>query len=265
VTRLQLAWPTAEPIAPLNPIPAVSLPAVGGLETTATSALAEALRTLAFQFGLQGGHYVHVGHAIMAVGNARAVTPVRFVATSVSDRRLYVEDGALAEDPPLRRLIDAHQPFVWSASAGERASAERHWLAGRLKGRGVHGGIAAPVQDYAAGPAYLSFYSAFSGEAEALIAERGPEIACAAAAFHEEAKAKLTTTVDSAGRNALTSREVECLRLAALGLTATESAETLDVSPRTVEFHLKNAIEKFGTTSKVRAVALAVSRGLVAP
>lgn len=233
---------------------------------TVADSLQETLRDLALRFGLKGGHYVHLGHAVRAIGAAAeaAVRPVRFLTTSVSDRRLYLEEGGLCWDPPMQQIAGAHRPFAWTAAAIEQAGEDGRWLASRLKGRGVHGGVAAPVQDYAAGPAYVSFYSAFTGEVEALLEARGPELAWAAAGFHEEAKRRLAPIAEGTGRLALTTREIDCLRLAALGQTVQETAEALQVTPRTVEFHLKNAADKFGAPNKTRAVALAIGRGLIA-
>ena len=63
----------------------------------------------------------------------------------------------------------------------------------------------------------------------------------------------------------LTAREVECIRLAALGLTTGETARRILVAERTVEFHLGNAMRKLGATSKLRAVVIAMQRKLIDP
>jgi LuxR family transcriptional activator of conjugal transfer of Ti plasmids len=107
----------------------------------------------------------------------------------------------------------------------------------------------------------ICLFSAYQGEAEALIAARGPELAYAAAAFHQQAKARLQPLTHE---GVLTAREIDCMRLAAQGCTADETAAALDVTRRTVEFHLKNAADKMGAANKVRAVALAVARGMIA-
>lgn len=219
------------------------------------------LHALALRFGMQGGFYVHFGHGLHGVGLAK---PVRFVATSVADKRFYLEDGGLGSDPAMPRAATALTPFAWTTGVTGTASDTQRWLAVRHKGRGICGGIAVPVQDYAAGPACLNLFSAFSGEVENLIAVRGPELLYAAASFHEDMKHVLAAP--SAGaRQALTAREIECLRLAALGWSGNETAEALGLTPRTVEFHLKNAADKFGAPNKLRAVALAVAQGLIAP
>lgn len=230
----------------------------------ASPALEELLREMAQDFGLPGGHYVHLGHAIRDLRDESAMAPIRFIATSISDRRLYLDESGLADDPVPRRAARACTPFAWTVTAAANANTRGDWLARRLRGRGVCNGVAIPVQDYASGPAYVSLHSAYSGDAEQLVARRGAELAYAAARFHETVKARLAPAIPATTRSALTTREIDCLRLAALGLTVAETALSLQVTPRTVEFHLKNAAEKFGASNKLRAVALAMSCGVIA-
>jgi LuxR family transcriptional regulator len=59
----------------------------------------------------------------------------------------------------------------------------------------------------------------------------------------------------------LSSREIDVLKLAAVGKTAYESARILNLSPRTVNFHVQEAIRKFGVNNKISAVIAAVKAG----
>lgn len=52
---------------------------------------------------------------------------------------------------------------------------------------------------------------------------------------------------------ALSPREVECMQLVAEGHTSREIAEILGITSRTVDFHVKNATEKLGGTSRSQA------------
>ncbi len=61
----------------------------------------------------------------------------------------------------------------------------------------------------------------------------------------------------------LTDREVEILRWTADGKTAWEIGSILNISERTVNFHLQNAMGKFGVHNKTHAAAKAVSYGLL--
>jgi two-component system, NarL family, response regulator LiaR len=59
----------------------------------------------------------------------------------------------------------------------------------------------------------------------------------------------------------ITERDLEILRLASRGLTNREIAETLSISPRTVQVHLGNIFNKLGVNSRTAAVLHAVRAG----
>lgn len=61
----------------------------------------------------------------------------------------------------------------------------------------------------------------------------------------------------------LTARQTEVVRLAALGLTAKETARRLGISKTTVEEHLTEARRRVGATTKSHLVGLAVAAGIV--
>ncbi|WP_460120685.1 LuxR family transcriptional regulator [Pseudomonas sp. S2_C03] len=59
----------------------------------------------------------------------------------------------------------------------------------------------------------------------------------------------------------LSVREVDVLKLAAAGKTADESARILNLSPRTIHFHIQSAIEKLGVNNKISAIIAAIKAG----
>ncbi|MEV0238200.1 response regulator transcription factor [Nonomuraea sp. NPDC050786] len=64
---------------------------------------------------------------------------------------------------------------------------------------------------------------------------------------------------------ALTSRELEVVRLVALGLSNDEIAERLTISPFTAKTHITRAIAKVAVRDRVQLVILAYESGLVRP
>jgi two-component system NarL family response regulator len=62
---------------------------------------------------------------------------------------------------------------------------------------------------------------------------------------------------------ALTTRELQVVRLAATGMQNMEIAGALDISLETVKVHVKNALSKLGARDRAEAIALAARRGIV--
>jgi LuxR family quorum-sensing system transcriptional regulator CciR len=61
----------------------------------------------------------------------------------------------------------------------------------------------------------------------------------------------------------LSEREIECLQLIAAGKTSWAIAEILDISPHTVNAHIRNIVRKLGVASRPHAVAEAMRRGMI--
>jgi two-component system, NarL family, response regulator NreC len=75
--------------------------------------------------------------------------------------------------------------------------------------------------------------------------------------------ARLAAVHRSLTNEDLTVREVEVLRLIALGYTTVETARKLHVSPRTVESHRAHIYTKLGVRTRAELVRYALRRGLL--
>ncbi|MCE7508327.1 LuxR family transcriptional regulator [Alloalcanivorax xenomutans] len=62
---------------------------------------------------------------------------------------------------------------------------------------------------------------------------------------------------DTAAEAALTQREKQCLLWAAEGKTAWETGQILDIAPRTVVYHLNNAVAKLDASNRTQAAVKA--------
>ena len=59
----------------------------------------------------------------------------------------------------------------------------------------------------------------------------------------------------------LTARELEVLRLVAVGATNAHIAHELSISPRTVDVHMTNILSKTGCANRAAAAAFALGTG----
>ena len=64
---------------------------------------------------------------------------------------------------------------------------------------------------------------------------------------------------------ALNEREIECLTWSARGKTSPEIAQIVNISKRTVNFHIENACRKFNVSTRTEAVVKATSGRLIDP
>src|SRR5665213_1093892 len=97
--------------------------------------------------------------------------------------------------------------------------------------------------------------------------EELPQAVRAAARGEEYVSPRMAARLDALHQalteDKLTAREVEVLRLIALGYTSVEIARKLHLSPRTVETHRARIHGKLGLTTRAELVRYALGRGLL--
>jgi two-component system response regulator NreC len=165
-----------------------------------------------------------------------------------------VEVVAEANDiPAVARHVQGHQPRVLVLDLGER-SPETHIVVMTMEENPVFAQRA-----FAAGA--VGFVAKDLADAEL------PQAIRAAALGQQFVSPRIAARLDALHRSltddALTAREVEVLRLIALGHTSVEVARKLHLSPRTVETHRANIHRKLGLDSRAELVRYALRRGLL--
>lgn len=203
------------------------------------AAIASSLLNLADTHGLYSGLYLHFGHSRSG--------PVRTIASTAAARRHYL-DLIVGSSLVIKAQV-AHRPFAWSSNEVRFARTPES----------PHAGIAVPVQDHVNGPGLVALIGVGLEAAQAVVREQGPALSWVATDIHVAALA----AIRAEQMPAPTAREMACLRMAAEGLTVAVIGRELGIAGRTVEFHLRNVVGKLGATSKVNAVAIAASRGLL--
>lgn len=231
-----------------------------------TEGLRHRLASLAVSRGYVGAVYMHLGHGLRGAADPSAkVSPQRLLATTPLHEAEYRRRNYLAHDALAERAAESLAPFTWRLEEFADSDPVRQNIQRAMGAWGLQEGVIAPVQDYSLGPAFLNlFRSSRPAQASPLEAEASQgQLMLAAAQFHAIAITALPAAGEVGREACLSAREMTVLRLAAIGRTEQETAFSLSLSRRGVQFHLARAVEKLGAANKTAAVARAVSAGLI--
>jgi LuxR family quorum-sensing system transcriptional regulator CciR len=217
---------------------------------------------------------VSPGPALLEEGSAPIVVsnyPDDFLRVYANERRHEV-------DPLLAMARDNLTPLIWEDVVGRMELSEHQKLLCRERlDAGLHDEVSCPVhgpsgqafavrfargQPGACDRAHLSalqvlaihFYYAFTRHPPKPTETAGEPMGLADAAQVEMPKTCL-----------LSRRERECMLWTARGKSASSISIILGLSENTINFYVKNAMKKLGTTNRVVAVVLAVRSGLIQP
>lgn len=175
-----------------------------------------------------------VGPAIIFAARGRELLQIFDAGQRVGKTPLFV------------RARESEEPFIMSKLRAELQIGDEWWSYFPKYFRG-YDGVVVPIHDRGA----LVWYAGFAG-AEPDLSPRARAVMCAAA---YAAHARFLELLDSKRPNSpLTQRESQCLRLVSLGKTDIEIGQALDISPRTVRFHIGNAKTKLGVATRIQAV-----------
>lgn len=144
-----------------------------------------------------------------------------------------------------RQTVPAEQAEVWHAV--------REW--------GWHNGFVVPVH----GPnGYFSYISIASPERNLnLDPSTRAEIQMFALLAHERCHGLINVDADEDPSDALTEREIECMRWVASGKTDWEIGIILTIAAATVKFHVNSARRKLGAATRPQATAMLALRGML--
>ena len=174
---------------------------------------------------------------------------------------------AAGTDPFPRHCLSRLAPLRTGAAHLDRypylPGVERQLVREAADRTGFAAGIALPMRPASdgRGQGWNLLVEGGADELDALLRERGTEMALAAYLIHARLAAADASPEAQAPDSCLTPRERDCLALVAEGLRTAELAHRLRVSEATVEFHLANARRRLGARTRDHAVALALRAG----
>ena len=171
----------------------------------------------------------------------------------------YNEMGYIRRDPTVAHALVSDAAVLWSdqlfaASPEIRNEAGRHGL--------VHG-WAQPRRDAQGMVSLLTLVRAHPPITPAEEAEKSERLKWLSFVCHEGMLKVWGELLQEGVAAALSGREIEVLRWTSDGKTSEDIAQILGLSEATVNFHVRNACAKLGTTNKTAATVRAALMGLL--
>jgi len=183
----------------------------------------------------------------------------------------YIKAGLFRSDFVYRACQVTALPFIWSYDSlpevvpGMRQRAtvrEARGMAQLLKITGFRGGISVPVRAPGGFFGYLAFVSSdHLKDLTPRCEDCSDHLLGIAYRFYDAISEKLA--LRGALDHRLTPRQLQCLKLIAIGKTLDETAEILGLSYSTVRFHLKGAEVNLGTLNRASAIRKAAALGVL--
>jgi len=176
----------------------------------------------------------------------------------------YFENAFYDNDPVIDYCSKALVPIQW-----HNLRIKENSLGGRVMNEaaefGLKTGLSMPVHSPQGefGIFSLSVDSRLIA-AQAVTAHALPYVQLMAGYLHEALR-RVIDLSNKVEKALLTEREKECLRLAADGKTSWEIGRLLNLSERTANFHLNNAMVKLDVSNRQHAVAKSILQGLINP
>lgn len=182
--------------------------------------------------------------------------------------KTYFEEGFQRHDPVVRYCFDNIAPISWSQllTMDQYITPEAEKIFEKASEIGLKHGLSIPVRSHTGDVAIFSLAT----KADANVNERFEKITAITQMFATElfntiSRININQKVEETQKENLTPREVECLFWACEGKTTWEISKIIEVSERTVIFHLTSATKKLGAVNRQHAVAKAMATGLIKP
>lgn len=200
---------------------------------------------------------VEAERAICALGNSEGRI-LKAVNLSYPEEWLtmYADGGFAGKDPVLLYNQDSSKAFFWSDSLRAYSESEHRGLMNDATEFGLRYGVSSVVKSPEKGVA--SIFS-FSGERNSFT-ERHLKLLDMVTPHVHQALLRLTGGLNPS--HGLSVRELEVLGLMKRGISHREVSGSLNISLRTVKYHVRNIKDKLDAANKAHAIAIAAGIGL---
>jgi LuxR family transcriptional regulator, quorum-sensing system regulator SolR len=172
----------------------------------------------------------------------------------------YGQENFLTIDPTVQHGLRSTLPLLWTEAVF--AGAPEFWSA--AKSHGLCVGWAQCCIDNSGSRGMLTLARSHETFTAAELDAKNEKMSWLAQVAHAAMMRFSASNKDKDGRAfGLTQRELEVLRWTADGKTSGEVADILNISERTINFHINRCVEKLGVNNKLAAAVKAAVSGLL--
>lgn len=171
----------------------------------------------------------------------------------------YQNQNYLAIDPTVHHGIRSQTPIIWSNKVF--SSAPELWQDARSVG--LHVGWAQSTHNTNGACGMLTLARTCEPLLESELQDKEPKLTWLTQIIGLSKSQYLTAKLLPESEAKLTAREVTVLRWTADGKTSSEISEIINISERTVNFHINNAVAKLNATNKLAAAVKATVLGML--
>ena len=180
----------------------------------------------------------------------------------------YFESGLQKHDPVVKYCFDQITPVRWDKliKMEQYMTPEGMQVMQCAGENGLVNGISVPYKSLTGEISVFSLSTCSESDIDnRMLKALAPAQAFGTALFQNIHRIKKNSPCENEQKGVLTARETECLFWACEGKTTWEISKILEISERTIVFHLTSATKKLGATNRQHAVAKAIINGLVKP
>lgn len=174
-------------------------------------------------------------------------------------QRQYQNENYVAIDPTVQHCMHSQLPIIWSNNLITRA--QEFWE--EAHSFGLHTGWAQSSRDIHGFNGMLTLARSSNSLTVSELRDNTAQMAWLTQLTHQGMSRILAVKMIPELDVKLSIREIEVLRWTGDGKTSAEVADILNISERTVNFHVTNAMNKLNTPNKTAAVIRAAMLGML--
>lgn len=182
-------------------------------------------------------------------------------------RTRYTDLNYIQIDPTVRHCAENFTPIIWGQAKVPKSGNQAIMnFMDEAQVFGLCSGVSFPVHTPQGEFAMFSLTTEDDfDKSHTRLSKALPFASLFSAYLHERIRDIFGNDVIPLKNIELSAREKECLLWAAEGKTTWETSQILNISERTVVYHIQNSVEKLDVVNRPQAIARAITMGIIVP